>query len=86
MRATSKPISNIAGVSLGELIDFCAQCVALGIPESTKLRAFTDSQTALLSVLAETPPPSPWEIFELSGGEDGVVIDGGVTIQIPEED
>jgi hypothetical protein len=86
MRAGSKPIANVAGVSLGELIDFCAECVSLGIPESTKLRAFTDSHTALLSVLAETPPPSPWEIFELSEGEDGLIIDGGVSIQIPDED
>lgn len=47
MRAGSKPIANVAGVSLGELIDFCAECVSLGIPESTKLRAFTDSHTAV---------------------------------------
>jgi len=79
-------MANLAGVSLGELIDFCAECVALGIPESTKLRAFTDSHTALLSVLAEMPRPSAWEIFQLAEGADGLIIEGGITIQMPDED
>jgi hypothetical protein len=77
---------DVAGVSLGELIDFCARCVAMGIPETTKLRAITDDQTALLSVLAEGPVPTPFELFDLAGGEHGLIIDGPVVIEIPDED
>jgi hypothetical protein len=83
--AAANPV-DVAGVSLGELIDFCARCVAMGIPESTKLRAITDDQTALLSVLAETTVPTPFELFELAGGEHGLIIDGGVVIDIPDEE
>jgi hypothetical protein len=85
MRAGAQPVA-VAGVSLAELIEFCARCIAMGIPESTKLRAMTDDQTALLSVLAHTPLASPFDAFVPADGEHGVVIDGGVVIDIPDED
>lgn len=85
MGAGAKP-ADVSGVSLAELIEFCARCIAMGIPESTKLRAMTDDQTALLSVLAHTPFATPFDSFVPADGEHGLVIDGGVTIDIPDDD
>lgn len=75
MGAAARSVENAAGVSLGELIDFCARCIALGIPESTKLRAVTDSHATLLAVLAETQSATPLETVDTAYGEDCVIID-----------
>jgi hypothetical protein len=80
MGAAARSVENATGVSLGELIDFCARCVALGIPEPTKLRAVTDVQTALLAVMAETEFAIPLEIVDTAAGEDCVII------EIPDEE
>jgi hypothetical protein len=80
MGAAARSVENAAGVSLGELIDFCARCVALGIPESTKLRAVTDVHTALLAVIAETQFATPLASVDPANGEDCVII------EIPDEE
>lgn len=81
MGAAARSVENAAGVSLGELIDFCARCVALGIPEPTKLRATIADHAALVAVFAETQLATPLAVID-----DGVVIEGGVIIEIPDED
>jgi hypothetical protein len=83
MGPAARSVENAAGVSLGELIDFCARALALGIPESTKLRATTD-RTALLAVSAATQSAIHPEILELAGA-DGVIIEGGVIIEVPDD-
>jgi len=75
MGAAARSVENAAGVSLGELIDFCARCVALGIPESTKLRSVTDAHASLLAVLAETQSARSLETVDTMYGEDCVIID-----------
>ena len=84
--AAARSVENAAGVSLGDLIDFCARCAVLGIPESTKLRAITDDHTALLAVFAETQVATPLEIVNRANAEGGVNIEGGVIIEIPDEE
>lgn len=74
-------MENAAGVSLGELIDFCARCVALGIPEQTKLRATITDRAALVALFAETQMATPLAVVD-----DGIVIEGGVIIEIPDEE
>ena len=81
MGAAARSVESAAGVSLGDLIDFCARCVALGIPESTKLRATTDEHTTLRAVFAETQMAVP-----LTHADGGMIIEGGVIIDIPDED
>ena len=75
-----------AGVSLGELIDFCARCVALGIPESTKLRAVADDLDSLTAVSAECQLALPRGVDDPANAEFGTIIEGGVIIDIPGEE
>ncbi len=84
--AAARSVENAAGVSLGELIDFCARCIALGIPESTKLLAGMDDRAMLLAVFAETHRATPLAVPEAANAEDGVIIEGGVIIDIPDEE
>jgi hypothetical protein len=83
--AAARSVENAAGVSLGDLIEFCARCVALGIPETTKLRAIADDHTALLAVFAEHQLVAPVEVVN-SVNEYGTIIEGGVNIDIPDDD
>lgn len=78
-------MENATGVSLGELIDFCARCVALGIPEFTKVRAVSSEQQSLIVIVAETQTSSP-NVANSVDAEYGTIIDGGVVIEIPGED
>ena len=76
-----------AGISLGELIDFCARCAALGIPESTKLRAISGDRQLLVALFAESEAAAaPPELVHRSGAEFGTIIEGGVDIDIPGEE
>jgi hypothetical protein len=79
-------VENATGVSLGELIDFCARSVALGIPESTKLRAVADGHAALVAVFAESQLATPSEVVNSPNPEYGMIIEGGVIIDIPGEE
>ncbi len=79
-------MENAAGVSLGELIDFCARCVALGIPESTKLRAIADDLESLTVVSAECQLATPRGVDDPANAEFGTIIEGGVIIDIPGEE
>lgn len=84
--AAARSVENAAGVSLGDLIDFCSRCVALGIPESTKLRAVADDHTALLAVFAENQLATPLEVVNSVNAVYSVIIEGGVIIDIPDEE
>jgi hypothetical protein len=75
-----------AGISLGDVIDFCARCAASGIPESTKLRAISDDRQLLIALFAESHPSTPLELVSLSSAEFGTIIEGGVDIDIPGEE
>jgi tRNA threonylcarbamoyladenosine modification (KEOPS) complex Cgi121 subunit len=79
----ARSVESGAGISLGELIEFCARCAALGIPESTKLRAAADGEHALVALAAGTELPAPTDLMYLSGTEFGTIIEGGVDIDIP---
>ena len=78
-------MENAAGVSLGDLIDFCARCVALGIPESTKVRAVSSEHQVLVAVCADSQQTSP-PVVSTANGDFGTIIEGGVVIEIPGED
>lgn len=86
MGPAARSVENAAGVSLGDLIDFCARCVAVGIPEATKLRAIADDHTALLAVFAEHQLATPVEVVNSVTAEYGTIIEGGVIIDIPDEE
>jgi hypothetical protein len=77
----ARSVESGAGISLGELIDFCARCAALGIPEATKLRAVSGGQRLLIALSAESQTAP--HVIERSGSEFGTIIDGGVHIDIP---
>ena len=87
MGAAARSVESGAGISLGELIDFSARCAALGIPESTKLRAISGDRQLLVALFAESEEAdSPPELVHRSGAEFGMIIDGGVDIDIPGEE
>ena len=85
MGAAARSVENAAGVSLGDLIDFCARCVALGIPVSTKVRAVSSDQQLLVAVSADSHQTSP-PVVDRASAEFGTIIEGGVVIEIPGED
>lgn len=86
MGSAARSVENAAGISLGDLIDFCARSVALGIPETTKVRAVTDGHQQLVAVSAESRSASPADIVNSAAPEYGTIIDGGVVIEIPSEE
>lgn len=77
-------MENAAGVSLADLIDFCARCVALGIPEATKLRAVADDHGSLVMVSTERQMATLLEMVSALNAEYGTIIEGGVVIEIPD--
>jgi hypothetical protein len=79
-------VENAAGISLGDLIDFCARCVALGIPETAKVRAVSDGRQLLVAVSAESQSATPPDVVKSASSEYGTIIDGGVIIEIPGEE
>jgi hypothetical protein len=80
----ARSVESGAGISLGELIDFCARCAALGIPEATKLRAVSGGHRLLVALSAESQTTP--EAVQRPGAEFGTIIDGGVRIDIPGEE
>jgi hypothetical protein len=82
----ARSVESGAGLSLGELIDFCARCAALGIPESTKLRAVSSAQQMLVALTAESPQASAPELVHRSASEFGTIIENGMHIDIPGEE
>lgn len=84
--AASRSVENAAGVTLGDLIDFCARCVALGIPESTKVRAIPGDHKSLVVISAESQLATPPEAVNSVNADYGTIIDGGVVIEIPGEE
>jgi hypothetical protein len=84
--AAARSVENAAGISLGDLIDFCARCVALGIPESTKVRASAGDHQSLVAIVADSQLAMPPEFVNSAGAEYGTIIDGGVVIEIPGEE
>ena len=86
MGAAARSVENAAGVSLGDLIDFCARCVALGIPESTKLRAVSNDHRSLVAISAESQLATPPEFVSSANADYGTIIDGGIIIDIPGEE
>ena len=86
MEAAARSVESLAGISLGDVIDFCARCVALGISEPTKLQAIADDHQLLVALVAKTQLAAPPEFVSLSTAEFGTIIEGGVTVDIPAED
>ncbi len=84
--AASRSVENAAGVSLGDLIDFCARCVALGIPESTKVQAVSGDCTSLVAISAESQLAASPDAVNSVNADYGTIIDGGVVIEIPGEE
>ena len=89
MGPAARSVESAAGVCLGDLIDFCARCVAVGIPESTKLRGTTNDLRSLVAVFAESQVVMPADVVEVpdaAGAGYGTIIEGGVAIDIPADD
>jgi hypothetical protein len=86
MGQAAKSVESGAGISLGDVIDFCARCSAAGISESTKLRAIADDRQLLIALFAESQPTTLLELVSLSSAEFGTIIEGGVDIDIPGEE
>ena len=84
MGPVARSVESGAGISLGELIDFCARCSALGIPEGTKLRAVSGGHQLLVALSAESETMP--EVVQRPSAEFGTIIDGGVHIDIPGEE
>ncbi len=76
-------MENAAGVTLADLIDFCARCVALGIPEATKLRAIADGHGSLVAVSTERQLATVLEVMSSVNAQYGTIIEGGFVIDIP---
>ena len=87
MGAAARSVESGAGISLGEIIDFCARCAASGIPESTKLRAIAGDRQLLVALFAESDETAAVPDFVYRTGADfGTIIEGGVAIDIPAEE